>query len=247
MLSETAVSPPRNASAETAPTHEYSAGEAIFWQGDPAGEVFHTVEGVVRVWRVLADGRRAIVGFIYPGDVLGVSVQSRYLFTAEAVTDVKVRRFSRGCFISLVNESPALRPQLLALLCDEMSAAQDQTGFIRSLTSRQKMEEELRQSQTMEAIGQLTAGVAHDFNNLLTVITGNLEMLEGDLNDPRQREPLKEAQDAAQDGAKLTARLLAFGRRQPFNPKNLMSASLSPTLPTFCAEPWASRSSSEPS
>ena len=93
------------------------------------------------------------------------------------------------------------------------------TGFIRDLTARQKMEVELRQSQKMEAVGQLTGGVAHDFNNLLTVIAGNLEMLEGDLEDDRQRELLKEAQDAVQDGAKLTAQLLAFGRRQPLNPK----------------------------
>src|SRR5271155_492321 len=142
MFRETEVSPSQNDSVpnmqpvETAPTlrglfkgqptHAYSAGEAIFWEGDPAGQIFDVVEGVLRVCRVLADGRRAIVGFIYPGDVLGISVQSRYLFTAEAVTDVRVRRFSRGRFISLVNESPALRPQLLALLCDEMSAAQDQ-------------------------------------------------------------------------------------------------------------------------
>ena len=71
----------------------------------------------------------------------------------------------------------------------------------------------------MEAIGQLTGGVAHDFNNLLTVIAGNLEMIEGSLSDPDQREMLKEAQDALQEGAKLTAQLLAFGRRQPLNPE----------------------------
>ena len=93
------------------------------------------------------------------------------------------------------------------------------TGFIRDLTTRQKMEAELRQSQKMEAIGQLTGGVAHDFNNLLTVIAGNLEMIEAGLRDPDQREMLRDAQDALHDGAKLTAQLLAFGRRQPLNPE----------------------------
>jgi len=93
------------------------------------------------------------------------------------------------------------------------------TGFIRDLTSRHRMEAELRQAQKMEAVGQLTGGLAHDFNNLLTVITGNLEMLEACLDDARQRELLAEAQAAAGDGAKLTGQLLAFGRRQPLNPK----------------------------
>ncbi len=93
------------------------------------------------------------------------------------------------------------------------------TGFIRDLTSREKIESELRQSQKMEAVGQLTGGVAHDFNNLLTVITANLEMLIPGLSDPDQRELAKEAHDAAQDGAKLAAQLLAFGRRQPLNPR----------------------------
>lgn len=93
------------------------------------------------------------------------------------------------------------------------------TGFLRDLTSRHRMEEELRQAQKMEAVGQLTGGIAHDFNNLLTVISGNLEMLEGRLRDPGQRELLREAQEAADDGAKLTGQLLAFGRRQALNPK----------------------------
>ena len=93
------------------------------------------------------------------------------------------------------------------------------TGFIRDLTARVKMEQDLRQAQKMEAIGQLTGGVAHDFNNLLTVISGNLEMLEPRLTVAEHREILNEAQEASKLGAELTKRLLAFGRRQPLDPK----------------------------
>lgn len=93
------------------------------------------------------------------------------------------------------------------------------TGFIRDLTSRHRMEEELRQAQKMEAVGQLTGGLAHDFNNLLTVIGGNLEMLEAKLSDPKLLYLAREAQLATDDGAKITGQLLAFGRRQALNPK----------------------------
>ncbi|NLS20438.1 PAS domain S-box protein [Rhizobium sp. P40RR-XXII] len=95
------------------------------------------------------------------------------------------------------------------------------TGFIRDLSSRHKIEEELRQAQKMEAIGQLTGGLAHDFNNLLTIIGGNLEMIENKLHDENLRSLLREAQGAAEEGAKLTGQLLAFGRRQPLHPKLL--------------------------
>ncbi len=94
------------------------------------------------------------------------------------------------------------------------------TGFVRDLTSRYKIEEDLRQAQKMEAVGQLTGGIAHDFNNLLTVISGNIEMVEDKLPPGPLRDILKEAQDAASDGAKLTGQLLAFGRRQPLNPQS---------------------------
>ena len=93
------------------------------------------------------------------------------------------------------------------------------TGFIRDISARQSMEEELRQAHKMEAVGQLTGGVAHDFNNLLTVISGNLELLERRLSDEDDRDILREAQEAADLGAQLASRLLAFGRRQPLNPK----------------------------
>ncbi len=83
------------------------------------------------------------------------------------------------------------------------------------------MERELQQAQKMEAVGQLTGGIAHDFNNLLTVIIGNLEMLENKITDPRQRELLEDATEAAELGAQLTNRLLVFGRRQPLEPERV--------------------------
>ena len=121
------------------PTETFAAGQALFWEGDDAVHIFDVLEGVLRVYRIMSDGRRAIVGFIHPGDVLGVSFQDRYLFTAEAVTKVKVRRFARGRFFAMINESPALRPQLFATLCDEMSAAQDQMLLLGRKTAEERV------------------------------------------------------------------------------------------------------------
>lgn len=91
---------------------------------------------------------------------------------------------------------------------------------------RAEAEEALRQSQKMEAVGQLTGGIAHDFNNLLTVVTGNIGMaqraLEGaNVTDARTRRALTGAMKGAERAATLTQRLLAFSRRQPLAPKVL--------------------------
>jgi signal transduction histidine kinase len=87
---------------------------------------------------------------------------------------------------------------------------------------RLKTEDMLRQSQKMEAIGQLTGGIAHDFNNLLTIVVGNLERLETKFrDDPAIYRSIKGAMDGASRGASLTQKLLAFGRRQPLAPQRL--------------------------
>ncbi|XUJ37289.1 ATP-binding protein [Bradyrhizobium japonicum] len=75
----------------------------------------------------------------------------------------------------------------------------------------------------MESVGQLTGGVAHDFNNLLAVVSGNLDLIERAANDGKIRRFAATARRAADRGAKLTAQLLAFSRRQKLNPK-LISA-----------------------
>ena len=82
-------------------------------------------------------------------------------------------------------------------------------------------EEKLRQSQKMEAVGQLTGGLAHDFNNLLLVIIGNLDQLIESTKDPLVQEPARQALEAAQRGADLTRSLLAFARRQPLRPQGV--------------------------
>ena len=90
---------------------------------------------------------------------------------------------------------------------------------------RREAEEMLRQSQKMEAIGQLTGGVAHDFNNLLTVILGNLDVAassvqaRGDKTRQRLARVVDNAANAARRATILTQRLLAFSRRQPLDPK----------------------------
>lgn len=92
----------------------------------------------------------------------------------------------------------------------------------RDITEEQRREEMLRQSQKMEAVGQLTGGLAHDFNNLLAGISGSLELIQKRLNQGRGGEVEKyiaAADDAARRAAALTHRLLAFSRRQTLEPK----------------------------
>lgn len=95
-------------------------------------------------------------------------------------------------------------------------------GFFRDLTDKIAAEDRIRQSEKMEALGQLTGGIAHDFNNILTVITGTIEILA----DAVEKEPQLAAitrmiDDAAARGADLTQHLLAFARKQPLQPREV--------------------------
>ena len=93
-------------------------------------------------------------------------------------------------------------------------------AVVLDVTQRNIAEEQLRQAQKMEAIGQLTGGIAHDFNNLLAIIQGNIELVQERVKgDPKLAEMIDYALRASERGASLTKRLLAYSRQQPLAPK----------------------------
>src|SRR6516225_6902525 len=101
-----------------------------------------------------------------------------------------------------------------------IDAIHDSTGILigfakitREMTERRAVDEQLRQAQKMEAVGQLTNGVAHDFNNLLATIIPNLELAQPHVKEERVLRYLENAMHAAERGGKLTNQLLAFSRR----------------------------------
>jgi signal transduction histidine kinase/ActR/RegA family two-component response regulator len=95
-------------------------------------------------------------------------------------------------------------------------------AYAMEITERLSLEHQLRQSQKMESVGQLAAGVAHDFNNILTIIQGHTELILSDPHlAPGLNEPLKQIATAATRAANLTRQLLTFSRRQVMQPRIL--------------------------
>jgi PAS domain S-box-containing protein len=157
--------------------------------------------------------------------------------------DVRARavRAPDGSIKSLVGVSSLItarktvdieRENLLAQLAAERTALAELTAtleqrveertadLMKEVAAREKAQEQLRQAQKMETIGQLTGGVAHDFNNLLMAVMGNLELLRKRIpGDPRLHRLIEGALQGAERGASLTQRLLAFARQQDLKPE----------------------------
>ena len=108
----------------------------------------------------------------------------------------------------------------LANRAEALAQANEMLG--EQMEERAKAEDQLRQSQKMQALGQLTGGIAHDFNNLLTVIQGSADMLcKKELPEPKRVRFAKAIVQASENAAALTSQLLAFARRQPLKPERL--------------------------
>jgi two-component system cell cycle sensor histidine kinase/response regulator CckA len=116
---------------------------------------------------------------------------------------------------SLISVSATISP-----IRDQSGRITHFIGIQEDITQRKLLEEQLRQSQKLEAVGQFTGGLAHDFNNLLTVIIGNLDLLQGELQqNPNAHKMAQLALGASLRGSGLVRQLLAFSRRQALEPK----------------------------
>ncbi|TCL69682.1 helix-turn-helix domain-containing protein [Rhizobium sp. BK251] len=121
------------------PIEHLSAGQSLFFEGDAARHLFEVLEGGLRIFKILSDGRRVITGFLQAGDIVGVSLRNHYLYSAEAIVDTKVRRILRKAFEAEVSSSPELRPEVFARLCDEMAAAQDQMVLLSRKSAEERV------------------------------------------------------------------------------------------------------------
>ena len=100
--------------------------QSVFHEGDPAKRVFMVTQGALKLYTLLADGRRQITGFMFPGDFLGVSVDEEYAFTVEALEDSELWWFSRDAFDRFISEHPQVERELYRLAAHELAEAQRQ-------------------------------------------------------------------------------------------------------------------------
>ncbi|MGK0201615.1 MAG: signal transduction histidine kinase [Planctomycetota bacterium] len=114
----------------------------------------------------------------------------------------------------LLPSGRARRIRSLAITLPDQDGGFVWDGIILDITQQKLIEEQLRQSQRMESLGQLAGGMAHDFNNLLAIVVGNLELLKDDLVGTEDAQFVEQALEAAGRGAKLTRSMMAFARQQ---------------------------------
>lgn len=116
----------------------FAPGDSLVREGDTAHHLFNITAGSVRVYKLLPDGRRQIVGFLYAGDFLGLATGEHYAFTAEALEPVKVCKFRKAEYRRLLHDLPDLESALLERASHELAAAQEQMLLLGRKTAQER-------------------------------------------------------------------------------------------------------------
>ena len=130
-VAATAVSPGlavplRDRLAALAVRRRLRAKQTAFHEGDAAEALYEVTEGVLKLYKLLPDGRRQITGFVYPGHWASIGLCDAYSYTAEAVTGVTLVRYPRARLEALYDEVPSLARRILSLAAADLAVAQDQ-------------------------------------------------------------------------------------------------------------------------
>ncbi len=124
---------------DIAQTQSHSAQAVLFEEGDSADHLFNVTGGAIKLFRLLPDGRRQIMAFLYTGDFIGMSADDRYDYTAETITSSTLCRFPRRKLEDLMDESPTLQKRLFALAKTDLQAAQDRMVLLGRKTAQEKI------------------------------------------------------------------------------------------------------------
>lgn len=117
----------------------FKSQETIIYEEDEADNVYNIAEGVLRLTKLLPDGRRLVTGFLYPGDFVGLAFHNNYSYSVEAVTNVKVCRFPRKKLEKLLEQIPKLETKLLGMMSNELKEAQDQMMLLGRKSPKERL------------------------------------------------------------------------------------------------------------
>ncbi len=117
----------------------FDGGQTIFREGDVARSAFGLSQGVVRLYRLLPDGRRQVVAFALPGDFLAMPLGDRFSFSGDAVGEVSICRFPREELKRLIQTNPGIMRQLIEFAANELQSAQDQLTLLGNGSAEERV------------------------------------------------------------------------------------------------------------
>lgn len=117
----------------------HDAGQGIFDEGDLANNVYNVTEGCVRLFKLLPDGRRQVIGFVLPGEYFGLVTEREYPHSAEAVTPARSCRFNRTALDALGQRYPEMQRRMLQMAWDEVGRLQEQMVLLGRKTPKERI------------------------------------------------------------------------------------------------------------